>query len=94
MNISGDILRVQSQNQDFNVKLFPNPTKDNLNIKLDNRFQNIKIFIVDNLGRTVKTENFKNIQSISLDMSALSKATYLIKIVADQNEITKKVIVY
>ncbi|GGD86958.1 T9SS type A sorting domain-containing protein [Planktosalinus lacus] len=94
MNISGDILRVQSQNQDFNVKLFPNPTKDNLNIKLDNRFQNIKIFIVDNLGRTVKTKNFKNIQSISLDMSALSKATYLIKIVADQNEITKKVIVY
>lgn len=94
MDISGNILSVLSQNQEFEVSLFPNPTKEFLTINLDKRFKKIEIFLYDNMGRLVKTEYFNTSQNIILDLSDLSKATYLVKIVADHNEITKKVVVY
>ncbi|WP_339611702.1 T9SS type A sorting domain-containing protein, partial [uncultured Planktosalinus sp.] len=94
IEISEDILTALSQNLEFNVDFFPNPTRGNLKVNLDRKYQNIQVLTYDNLGRSVKTEYFKNTQRLNLDLRGLPKTTYFIKVVADQKETTKKVVVY
>lgn len=93
MDISGNILNAFSTEHELNVKIFPNPTSDILNIRLKKNFQYIKVYLYNTTGQLIKTESFQNTQDFSLILGDLTKATYFLKIVADNNEINKKVIV-
>lgn len=93
MDISGNILNAFSTEHELNVKIFPNPTSDILNIRLDKNFQYIKLYLYNTTGQLIKTVSFQNAQDFSLNLGELAKATYFVKIVADNNEINKKVIV-
>lgn len=76
-----------------NIKLYPNPAKDNFQISLgndfiENDFQNISIF--DIKGCLVQKNNkFKEI----IDIKNLSKGTYFVKIQFSNSQVTKKLIV-
>lgn len=67
------------------VKIYPNPAKDILNITSEKPIKSIEIY--DVLGRLIKTETKNNI-----NVSQLSKGNYLIKIKTGDQELIEKFI--
>ena len=76
------------------VKVFPNPTKDYLNIKLDDNAGNGKIEVKDVFGKTVKKVSFDNAngENIRLNVSNLEDGIYLLNIEFGTVNVTKKFI--
>lgn len=72
-----------------NVKLYPNPTSNVLNIESEGTIQNIAIFNV--LGQEVVNKS-TNESSIRLDVSGLNAGVYVIKTVIDGNVSSTKFI--
>lgn len=75
-------------------KLFPNPAKGFVNIKL-NEIEN-EIKITDNLGKLVHREIYKNTGAnsvFSLDISDLSKGIYFVSVKNTKENINEKLIV-
>ena len=70
-------------------QVHPNPTKDVLNIEIQDDFGIRSMIIVNEIGQTViiKKENFK-----TLDVSALSNGIYFIKLNGANETLTKKFI--
>lgn len=80
-------------NLDNAVSMFPNPSKDILNITINNQilendFQGIYIYSMKG-DLVLKTNKFKS----GIDIENLSKGSYLVKIQFSNNVITKKLIV-
>lgn len=67
------------------VKIYPNPVKDVINISSEKPVKSIEIY--DVLGRLIKTETANNI-----NVSNLSKGNYLIKIKTGDQELVEKFI--
>jgi len=67
------------------VKIFPNPAKDVINISSDKSIQSVEIY--DVLGRLIKTESKNNV-----NVSQLSKGNYLLKIKTGDQQIIEKFI--
>jgi ELWxxDGT repeat protein len=75
-------------NQLSKVSLYPNPTSNILNIKVDNQqIQSVKIFNL--LGKEVMQSFIKN---NSIDVSRLSKGMYVFQIKTDKNSFSRKII--
>lgn len=80
----------QFENADFVV--YPNPTKNKVNIALKNNLHTIDAVIVnDILGKTILTKNVKN-QNTEVDLSNFSNGVYFVKIKANGNEKIVKLI--
>lgn len=67
------------------VKIYPNPVRDVINISSDKSIQSVEIF--DILGRLIRTETKNNI-----NVSQLSKGNYILKIKTSNQEIIEKFI--
>lgn len=79
-------------NDDFkanSLKVYPNPTKDWLNISFDALVSKVEIYNL--LGQKVLEANF-NSNDASVDMSALNAGTYTAKVYSDELVKTVKVI--
>ncbi len=74
-----------------NIKVYPNPVKDVLNIEANN-FSNKNIIIYNSLGQIVLSADFTN--NLRLNLNSFKKGIYLVKIFTNHNCITKKVIKY
>lgn len=72
-----------------NVVLYPNPVKDILNINLDKNITAVALYNV--LGQEVLAKFF-NSNEIAFDISSLTSGTYFVKVVADNQVKTIKVI--
>ncbi len=95
MDISGNILGVSAPEMIFDVSVFPNPARDFINVTLDKPYSKLEVQLYDAMGRLVYTEAFQTNQNrLKLDVSTFSRGTYFLKIVADQKEVTKKVIIH
>jgi hypothetical protein len=55
------------------IKLFPNPARDNVYVKLGTSVDQVKITFYDVLGMSIRSYNFTNDRDIKLDVSQLSK---------------------
>jgi len=94
-----EILTTTLAAEDFELvdsfKMFPNPTKNNIQIQLKNvNFNSVKVTIYDLIGHKIaSSEHTKN--TITINTSSFSKGVYLVKIERDNNSIivTKKLIV-
>jgi uncharacterized delta-60 repeat protein len=84
---------------DFNlfskqVSLYPNPTQDILNVKLDNQiFENITIRIIDANGNLVFNKNYsKKFQLFeeSIALNTLAKGIYLVELIQGSGNISAK----
>jgi Ig-like domain CHU_C associated/Secretion system C-terminal sorting domain/FG-GAP-like repeat len=73
----------------LNLKVFPNPVKDILNLSFDKEISNVSIFNV--LGQEVISKSIKENES-KIDMSRLPSGTYFLKIYSDNLVKTVKVI--
>lgn len=75
-------------NQNYNFKIFPNPTKDKLNIKLISKLTFSKVEIYNLIGERVLESNKE-----ALNISNLPKGVYVLKLYTKEGKIlTKKII--
>jgi len=72
-----------------NFKSYPNPVKDILNLSYDKTISNVSVFNI--LGQEVIIKSINANQS-QIDMSGLNAGTYLVKVTADNQVKTIKVI--
>ncbi len=78
------------------ISIYPNPAKEKLTIAFPNEIiQNLKIEILDLLGRISFSETYKNQLSTEykVDLSQLTKGSYFVKIISDDEYVTKKIII-
>lgn len=77
------------------VNLYPNPAQDFVNIQLENnRGGNMDVTVFDMNGRSVMMQSFKNANTQeTLDISSLNSGIYFVKINAQNQTTTKKLIV-
>ena len=73
------------------LSVFPNPTKDIVNVSNTSASIN-SIEVTDLNGRVVKTVNAIDASNVQVNISDLSSGVYMMKIVSDQGTTTKKVI--
>jgi hypothetical protein len=72
------------------LSIFPNPTKDILNIKMDGSNTINAIQIVDLNGRQILSRTFDDVPNAQIDVNNLSAGMYLINITSGDKSITKK----
>jgi len=86
VRISGEEMLSVSENKNENIKIYPNPVKDFLNIKSDELISGYEIYSLD--GRKLLEENKLN--NSKINVSQLQKGNYLLKAKTKNNEqITK-----
>lgn len=73
-----------------NIKIYPNPTKNKINVVLSNN-ENSQITLVDNLGRIIYSESL-NTSEKEIDMTKLSRGIYSLLIRTDNKVISKKIV--
>lgn len=81
-----------SQEELSNVKVYPNPANDVINVKLPYENANVDVSVVDVAGRTVYSVN-SNAAVETIDVSNFNKGVYFVKVSSNENSITQKVIV-
>jgi len=78
------------------VKLYPNPAKDQVYIKLDAKNEsNIKVELYDMFGKIVLSENYTSIQGefkTGIDVARLDRGVYFVKIKLNSGEARIKVV--
>lgn len=65
------------------TSLFPNPLDDLLNIEFDKVYRKIKLNVYGKDGKSVFNQQYESKKNIKLDLSALKKGIYFIKIDKD-----------
>ncbi|MFA5619498.1 MAG: S8/S53 family peptidase [Weeksellaceae bacterium] len=89
----GDYLGTKDLNVNSTVTVYPNPVKDNLNIKFDKDLGNVEITLFDIMGRIVYSENFQSFKNNQvINMNQYPAGTYLVYIKSDEGIISKKLI--
>ena len=74
--------RVESSNNYFEIKIYPNPSKNNLNIELSEKISNeLKFEIINILGESISVINNPVIvkNKVNIDISYLKNGVYILK---------------
>ena len=81
-----------SNNNDFDIELFPNPSEEQINLILPD-YSNYRIKVFDLKGQKI-IDRVSNKKEVLIDVSILEKGTYLINInsLFNQKTVTKKII--
>ena len=79
--IVSSVTGIENRLSDNAVEIYPNPSEGVVNITVDSNElgEKAKIQVIDNLGRTVYTENVTSDQ-IRLDLTSVSSGVYLIRL--------------
>jgi len=87
-------LGIDDNQLENNLKVYPNPTSDILNIDLNKNISGIdKLQLYDVNGKLVYKQNLKNLTNTKIDVSQLSSGVYLLKIKTNDKTFNKKIIV-
>ncbi|MBE9481448.1 MAG: S8 family serine peptidase [Bacteroidetes bacterium] len=79
-----------------NLKLYPNPSEDILNIIISGVDDIFNLSIINMQGQEVYTEksvNFSNTKNISIDISNLPTGIYVLSLTSDKNKVNEKLII-
>lgn len=91
---TGDRLHIEDNNLISTVTLYPNPMQSELILNNANNTQLSSASIYDLTGRLIKTVNLKGMDSeVVLNVSDLSKATYLVMVTAENGSQISKLVV-
>ncbi|MCF6351207.1 MAG: multicopper oxidase domain-containing protein [Flavobacteriaceae bacterium] len=82
------------ENNEFSNQLiiYPNPTKDNINILIEGNLSSDTIKIVDQLGRLIISEKI-SVSENNIQIETLPKGLYFLKATINNKRITKKIII-
>jgi len=83
---------------DFSFDIFPNPAVNSVNVKLSGTTIGSDVFIFDLTGKIVKhteiyNEELSPVTTAQIDISALQSGVYFVKLIDEDRDITKKLIV-
>lgn len=85
--------KVPSINKIENISIFPIPARNQLQIKLsDSLNNNVKISITNEIGQTVYSSDFCFQEIISLDINDLDAGIYTLRLISENNLISRKFI--
>lgn len=89
--ISGPNLNasVKSMDEEFGIRIFPNPTQGVLNFETADSISLDKVEIYDTIGKRVFSSAVYN---NSIDISALTSGVYFVKAFSGERQITKKIV--
>lgn len=85
-------LNSSSFSNNTTLQLFPNPTRNNLTLKLDNYTPNQKIIITDIQGKTILTQKLESL-STTINTNSFEKGVYFLSLIDGTQKTTKKFIV-
>ncbi|MES2239029.1 MAG: YCF48-related protein [Bacteroidota bacterium] len=91
-NFTTNALNIEDNNiNKSNILLYPNPTKDVINIAI-NELKNVStITLIDNLGKILtRQDNLNQKNNFKIDLSNKSKGLYIIKVQFTDNTIVNK----
>ncbi|KAA3621891.1 MAG: T9SS C-terminal target domain-containing protein [Flavobacterium sp.] len=74
------------------VKVYPNPVYDQLNVKLPAGLSEVEILIFDNFGKMLWQYRSENQETLRMDMSQFATGIYYMKVSSSEGIITKKII--
>jgi len=80
---------------DNDVRIFPNPVKDNLNIVFDKLYGEVYIKITDINSKIIysqKIENNKTNNTISINLTNFDSGMYFLRITTNNGELVKKIL--
>ncbi|WP_415578814.1 T9SS type A sorting domain-containing protein, partial [Flavobacterium psychrophilum] len=86
--ISGSLLSNHSFAIESNLKIYPNPVSEILNIALQEGLQLEKVNFYNTLGQLIKTTNHSEI-----NVSSFAKGNYFVEVMTNQGKATKTIIV-
>ncbi len=94
LNIADDILGNETDLFASEVKIYPNPASDYLNISTLNSSEKLKVVVFDQLGRTVLIEeiNVSNSED-RISLEAVNSGIYYMQLTQGTKKTTKKLIV-
>lgn len=75
-----------------NVKTFPNPTSNLVQVLFQETKKNISYKLIDVTGRDVESTRLTGTNRFQLDLTNQNKGVYLLRIVADNKVVTKRII--
>jgi hypothetical protein len=96
-NLYLDNINIYSNPDHLKVSIYPNPSSSIVNIEVDLPSQeDVSIEVFDLLGRTLLKQTLTNTNSFlgSIDVSTLPAGIYLVRIIANNQKIVKKLQVY
>jgi hypothetical protein len=77
---------------DGNIHIYPNPTKDLINISLGSiQYKTALISITDISGKLITLETYHNLSTVTIDLTGNPKGIYLIDISIDGQKQNKKI---
>ncbi len=92
-NPSDSTLDVNEIDDEASLNVFPNPAKGFINIVIMGpEEKDIMIKVVNSLGQVMKSEFYKKLSAVKLDLSDLAKGNYTVNIVTKEREINKTVV--
>lgn len=80
-------------NNNIDLKIFPNPTKELLNIELNKTYKKIDIKIYSADNKEVISFNATNRKSVILNVKELAKGIYILRIQLDSTTLRKKIVI-
>ena len=91
LNFENTTLGVNSESLSKNLKLYPNPVVDELQISGLKNSENTKITVFNLLGQKMAQFNLNQNQK-SVDLNNLNTGVYLVKIKSEDGQITKRIV--
>ncbi len=73
------------------LKVYPNPAKEAINIACKNNIKNITIY--NSIGQSIKTIQVDNTNNTHINVANLSKGVYYLNVLTAEKVITKKIII-
>ncbi|MBO3117746.1 T9SS type A sorting domain-containing protein, partial [Winogradskyella sp. DF17] len=87
-----DSLSINDVPDNFEVQFYPNPVESDLNIQFGSTHAQVDIEVYSLLGQKVSTVSLENSSNHQLDLSELPGGSYILRIIADGNTITKTIL--
>ncbi|HBH49701.1 MAG TPA: hypothetical protein DDX98_13740 [Bacteroidales bacterium] len=92
-NVDEEIVSIENTTSQEHVKVFPNPTKGYITIKLNNqaRLSNIKIF--NSAGQAVIDKKYNNAKEVHLNLEFLNNGVYFVLVNNNKGQFLSKKII-
>ncbi len=90
--ISNKITNIRELGDSKQVKIYPNPCNDILNIECKILNEEVQLIIIDMLGREIKNEDILVDKEIKLNVSDLKKGVYFMQFRTSKTTLTRKLI--
>ena len=74
-------------------KAHPNPSFGNTNIELGDSYQEVEVSIFDLLGKEIMRKTYNNTNKIKLDTQKFTTGVYIVKVQANTNKASLKLVV-